>query len=51
MEAGLRGAVRDTEHPGDPRQRQIEIEVQDHDGPCLRLESSQRAVEGGPTVQ
>ena len=45
MKPGFRRAVRDAQHPGDPRQGQVEIEVQDHDGPCLWLETSQGAIE------
>jgi hypothetical protein len=45
MEARLRGPVRDAEQLGDPRDRQIEIEVQDDDRSRLRLEASQRTIE------
>ena len=45
MEAGLRRPDRDAEHLGDPRERQVEVEVQDDDGPGLRLESGEDPVE------
>ena len=45
MEAGLGGAVGDAEHPRDPREWQVEIEVQDPDGSGLRLEAGQGTIE------
>jgi hypothetical protein len=45
MEPRFRRAVRDAEHLGDPREWQVEIEMEDENGPRLRLESSQGTLE------
>ena len=45
MEAGLGRPDRDAEHVGDPRERQVEVEMQDHDGAGLRLQSSEDPVQ------
>ena len=45
MKAGLRRPTRDAEQRGDPGERQIEIEVQDHDRTLLRFEPGERAIE------
>jgi hypothetical protein len=45
METRFGGAARYAEHLGDPRQRQVEIEMQDHHGTCLWLETRERTIE------
>lgn len=48
METRFGGAARDAQHLGDPRQWQIEIEVQDHHGARFWLEARERAIEEVP---
>ena len=45
MEPRLRGSHRDSQHCRDLGERLVEIEVEDHDGPGLRLKACERPVE------